>query len=306
MPELPEVESLRRSLEPIIIGQKIKSIKVFKPKLVSSHGTKRVEDSQKVEEFIKELTGEQILKLDRFAKNIIIKMKSGKIILVHLKMTGQLVYVSKNLKGKKKVFIEGGHPIKDTEKLDYPTKHSHIIFELNKGDLYFNDTRMFGYVLYYPSLEILEQQAHFKTKGIDPFNENFDQSYFIFRFSNLSGTVKKNFLEQKVVNGLGNIYADEVCFASNVHPLRENKSLTYNELIQLYENIQKILFNAISAGGSSVANYLLADGSKGNYAKQHKVYNRGGKSCYICNTILSSVKHGGRTTVFCYKCQEQG
>jgi formamidopyrimidine-DNA glycosylase len=308
MPELPEVESLRRSLEPVMLGQKIIKVEVFKPKLVSSHGTKRTENIEKVAEFIKELTGETIVKIDRVAKNIIITTKSGKIILVHLKMTGQLVYVENQKKdGKEKSgkIVSGGHPIENKD-ISYPSKHSHIIFKLGRGTLYYNDTRMFGYLLYYKNEKELFEQEHFKTGGLDPFHKDFDQSHFIFKFSSLPGTVKKNFLDQKVVNGLGNIYADEVCFASHVNPMRQNKSLTYEELVALYNNIQEIIFNAISDGGSSVANYLMADGSKGNYAKKHKVYNRGGKPCLICGTILTSIKHAGRTTVFCEKCQEQG
>jgi len=300
MPELPEVESLRLSLIPLIIGQKIVKVKVFKPKLVSNKGTKRIESEEKVKEFETQLVGEYIKSLNRKAKNLILTTFSGKIILIHLKMTGQLVYKSNQ---KDKQVVVGGHPIAISE-VEVPNKHSHIIFELENGTLYFNDTRMFGYVLYFKSEKSLEEQNHFENLGAEPFEDSFNVKQFKKGMKGRKGNLKALFLSQEIVVGLGNIYCDEVCFDSKVLPTRNVDTLTVLQLETLYYSILKIIDLAIQAGGSSVANYLLADGSKGNYAKQHKVYNRGGKECLVCNTILTSQKLAGRTTVYCTKCQK--
>lgn len=299
MPELPEVESLRRSLLPYIIGQKIIKVQVFKPKLVSDKGTMRTESADKVKQFELELTGEYIKSLDRRAKNLILTTFSGKIILIHLKMTGQLVYKSHD---PNQEAVVGGHPIAISQ-IEVPNKHSHIIFELEQGSLYFNDTRMFGYLLYFPSLSALDSENHFESLGAEPFPETFSLEYFKKAMSGRKGNLKALFLGQEVVVGLGNIYCDEVCFDAGILPTRSVDSLKTKEIEKLYYSILKILDLAVEAGGSSVANYLLGDGSKGNYAKQHKVYNKGGKECLVCGNKLFSQKLAGRTTVYCKFCQ---
>lgn len=299
MPELPEVESLRRSLVPKLKGQKILKIQVHKPKIVSGKGTVRTENLSKVQEFVDGLVGETMVDIDRKAKNLIFETGSGKILLIHLKMTGQLVYQS-NLSGES---VSGGHPI-EFKTGDLPSKHSHIIFTLSDGILYYNDTRMFGYALFYPNLAAVIEEKHFEGLGVDPFDKDrFTEKYFVENFGKLSGTVKKNFLEQNVVVGLGNIYADEVCFDAGIRPDRQSKSLKKSELQKLFASINKIIPLAVSEGGSSVANYLLGDGSKGNYANYHKVYKRSGKNCLVCKNTLDSIKHSGRTTVYCRYCQ---
>lgn len=299
MPELPEVESLRKSLIPFIVGQKIIKITVTKPKLVSDKGTKRTESETKVNQFISELENEYIKSLERRAKNLILTTLSGKIILIHLKMTGQLVYKSKD---PKEEGVQGGHPIALSE-VEVPNKHSHIIFELEHGTLYFNDTRMFGYVLYFSNQESLDAENHFDKLGVEPFSESFSLDYFKKAMKGRKGNLKSLLLSQEVVVGLGNIYCDEVCFDSKILPTRSAETLSPVEIKTMYYSILKIMDLAVEAGGSSVANYLLGDGTKGNYAKQHKVYNRGGKQCLVCGTILESQKLAGRTTVYCKTCQ---
>ena len=162
MPELPEVESLRRSLEPHIVAKEVVSVEVRKPKLVSGSGTKRQARPEKQLEFEQELVGQKIVSVQRIAKNLLISFESGKLLLVHLKMTGQLVY-----QGTNHDITLGGHPIEISES-QLPNKHTHIIFTLDQGVLYYNDVRMFGYVLYYPNLESLKQQHSFINLGMDP------------------------------------------------------------------------------------------------------------------------------------------
>lgn len=299
MPELPEVENLRIALEKNILGQKILNVKVSKPKLVSGKGTLRKASAKKVEEFVKGLKDEKFVKVSRRAKNLIFHFKSGKIILAHLKMSGQFVYKPKN----KKVAVIGGHPIELSEK-ELPNKHTHIIFELEKGTLYFNDTRMFGYVLYYPSLLAFDKEEHFTHLGLEPFDEKFTLEYFEKELKNKSGKIKSVLMDQKIVTGLGNIYADESLFEAKIDPRRSPSSLIKSEISLLYKALVRIMRRAIEVGGSSVATYRLLDDSRGNYAREHKVYGKYGKNCFRCKHPLEKIQIQGRTTVFCPKCQK--
>lgn len=299
MPELPEVESVRESLEPYLIGNKVVKVFVNKPKLVSGSGTKRFEDLEKVSEFIKEFTGESVKSVKRRAKNIMIVFESGKVLLVHLKMTGQLVY-----RDNDDNLAYGGHPIRGSVgRNELPNKHTHVVFEMEKGTLYYNDTRMFGYLLFYPNMESLIESGHYDGLGYEPTSDEFTFEVFRNDMKRRRGVLKHLFLNQKVVVGLGNIYCDEVCFEAGVRPDRRVESLSDQEIELLYEAITRIIPAAIKAGGSSVANYVLGDGSRGTFVEEHKVYNRGGKECLVCGEVLAKDKIAGRTTVYCDNCQ---
>lgn len=299
MPELPEVENLRLGLEKNILGQKILSVKVNKPKLVSGKGTLRTASKNKVLDFESGLKNEKFLKVDRRAKNLIFHFKSGKIVLAHLKMSGQFVYKPKN----KKASVIGGHPIELSEK-ELPNKHTHIIFELEKGMLYYNDTRMFGYVLYYPSASSFDKENHFTLLGLEPLDKNFTSEYFEKELRSKKGKIKSVLMDQKIVTGLGNIYADESLFEAKINPCRTASSLTKSEIALLYKAILRIMRRAILVGGSSVATYRLLDDTRGNYAREHKVYGKYGEKCSRCKTPLEKIIVQGRTTVFCAKCQK--
>ncbi len=300
MPELPEVENLRLGLVRSIVGQKILEIKVNKPKLVSGKGTKRVASTQKVKEFIKGVENETFVELDRRAKNIIFKLSHNKILLSHLKMSGQFVYKSFNRKEK---IITGGHPIELSEK-ELPNKHSHIIFKLEHGTLYYNDTRMFGYLLYYKNQKEFEKENHFKLYGIEPLSKEFTLKYLLESLKNKKGKIKIVLMDQKIVTGLGNIYADESLFEARIQPTRSPNSLTKIEITKLRKAIIRILKRAVKVGGSSVATYRLLDNTQGNYAREHKVYGKDGQLCINCETLLKKIKLGGRTTIFCKRCQK--
>jgi formamidopyrimidine-DNA glycosylase len=299
MPELPEVENLRLGLSRTIVGQKIRSVEVKKPKLVSGKGTLRLASLKKVKEFIGGTTGEKFLSLDRRAKNLIFKLSHGKIILVHLKMSGQFVY--KPNSGNKRV--EGGHPIELSEK-QLPNKHTHVIFELEKGTLYYNDTRMFGYLLYYPDSKTFEDENHFDVHGFEPFSKEFTAKFFFNALKNKNGKIKAVLMDQKIVTGLGNIYADESLFEARIRPDRGASSLSRAEAEKLHKAIIRILKRAVKVGGSSVATYRLLDDSRGNYAREHKVYGKSGKMCSDCGKPLSKTVIQSRTTIFCPRCQK--
>jgi len=297
MPELPEVESLRLSLLPKVVGSKIKKVRVLMPKLVSSKGTTRKVSTKKLSEFINGLENTQIMSINRRAKNLIFNLDSQGLFLVHLKMTGQLAF-----KGDDKIVV-GGHPIAESE-ITLPNKHSYVIFELDNGTLYYNDVRQFGYLLYYNSKTELDKERHFDNLGLEPLADEFNWEDFYTRIKSKTGNIKKLFLDQTVVVGLGNIYADEVLFKAGVLPNRTVKSLSKSEIKKIFEAIKLILPKAVELGGSSVANYIMADGSRGTYAREHKVYGRAGKPCLVCGTILEKSVQAGRTTVFCRVCQK--
>lgn len=300
MPELPEVENLRLGLEKYILNQKILNIKITKPKLVSGKGTLRSPSKKKVAEFVIGLEGEKFIAIDRRAKNLIFKLTKNKIILAHLKMSGQFVYTPRT-KNLEPVF--GGHPIELSE-TTLPNKHSHIIFKLEKGTLYYNDTRMFGYVIFLPDVSLLEKDGHFMKLGVEPINKDFTLKYFQEKLKNKKGKIKAVLLAQNIVTGIGNIYADESLFEAKINPSRRADTLKKEEVESLHKAIKRIINKAIKVGGSSVATYRLIDDSKGNYAREHKVYSKAGKKCINCGSILKKTVIQNRTTVFCPKCQK--
>jgi formamidopyrimidine-DNA glycosylase len=300
MPELPEVESIRRGLESVLLGQKILQTTINKPKLVSGSGNKRVVSPQKTLDFVQKTAKRKITQVGRRNKNLILELDDNSAIVIHLKMTGQLVYKPNSASQK---MVLGGHPIELSEK-QIPNKHTHIIFELEKGNLFYNDVRQFGYLLYFEDKNGLDFQAHFQDLGLEPLSKEFTLKYFEESLAKTKSILKKVLLDQKIVVGLGNIYADEVCFRAKVLPFRQALTLSKAEVKKLYEAIVEILPLAILEGGSSVANYLLADGSRGNFARFHQVYGKSGKPCLVCSQILQSQKINGRTTVYCLHCQK--
>jgi len=307
MPELPEVESLRLGLKKVLIGQKILSTKILNKKLISGNGTTRIADIKKEKEFISGLKDKNIISVERRAKNIIIKMENDSVIVIHLKMTGQLVYQdnkNKKINAIRNNIITGGHPIIESYKQDLPHKHTHIIFELEKGMLYYNDVRQFGYVLYYENMAGAVGAGHFQKIGLEPFDKNFTLEYFKENIKKKNKNIKSVLLEQSIVVGCGNIYADEICFASKVLPMRNCKTLDDKEIKSLHSNIISILENAIAHGGSSISDYLLADGSRGNYARLHKVYGKYNTPCTVCKNLLKKTMISGRATVYCDICQK--
>ncbi|MBP6866019.1 MAG: bifunctional DNA-formamidopyrimidine glycosylase/DNA-(apurinic or apyrimidinic site) lyase [Candidatus Pacebacteria bacterium] len=299
MPELPEVENLRIGLEKNIIGQKILDVEVKNSKIISGKGTLRTASIKKTKEFEEGLKGEKFTAVKRRAKNLIFELTHNKLILAHLKMTGQFAYKANTGKTK----VTGGHPIEISEST-LPNKHTHIIFKLEKGTLYFNDTRKFGYVLYFGDKNKFEKENHFEKLGLEPQDKDFNLSYLTEKLKNKSGKIKAVLMSQDVVVGVGNIYADESLFESGINPVRKASSLTKKEIEKLHTAIVRILKQAIKVGGSSVATYRLLDETQGNYAREHKVYGKAGKNCTKCGKPLEKTTVQTRTTVFCPRCQK--
>jgi len=299
MPELPEVENLRIGLEKVILDQKILNIEVKNLKIISGKGTTRTASTVKAKEFKQGLEGEKFTGVKRRAKNLIFELSHDKFILAHLKMTGQFAYHANDGKNK----INGGHPIEISE-TSLPNKHTHVIFKLEKGNLYYNDTRKFGYVLYFESKKSFDKEDNFNKLGLEPLDKYFNVKYLAENLKNKKGKVKALLLDQSIVTGIGNIYTDESLFESGIMPTRIGSTLTQNEVTKLHSTLIRIIKRAIKVGGSSVATYRLIDESKGNYAREHKVYGKTGKPCLNCQTTLEKTVVQGRTTVFCNKCQK--
>jgi formamidopyrimidine-DNA glycosylase len=286
MPELPEVETIRRDLSAKIIDKKIKNICIGKKRIVKN-------SSQK---FIKTLTGNKFIKIDRMGKLLIIGLQDNKqYLLVHLKMTGQLIYC---YKGK---YVAGGHSLpKIGDSL--PNKYSHVIFSFADGSrLFFNDLRQFGY------LEIVDAKKLKKVKskfGIEPLTNNFKLENFKVILKKRTAPIKAVLLNQQLVAGIGNIYADEILFAAKILPTRPANSLRDNEIKNIYLAAEKIIKTAIKYRGTTFNDYVDAQGNVGSFVKHLKVYGRAGKKCLRCGGIIKKIKLGGRGTHFCSECQK--
>ncbi len=282
MPELPEVETIRRGLNKSLVGQKIIRVNVRIPKLFSG--------------FPEMLAGQRVLEIERRAKMLIWKLDKS-YLMIHLKMTGQLIYVPK--KGE---MVIGGHPDK-LYSLDLPHKHTHVIFDFENGTLYFNDLRKFGWI------KVMADPEQIKTavKEVGPEYDwpEFTLQYFKKKLEKRKTiTIKQVLLDQSIVAGIGNIYADETLFCAKVLPRRKITSLSAAEIERIFSCIPKVLNLSLKHGGTSSRNYLQSDGSMGTYLKVANVYKREGEPCKVCGTPIERVKIAGRSSHFCPHCQK--
>ena len=285
MPELPEVETIKRELSKSLKGQVISDIEVLWAKTVSP--TTAIN-------FKEIVIGKKIISLERRAKMLLIHLDKNISLAIHLKMTGQLIFVPK--KGK---IISGGHPTHDVQT---PGRHTRLIFSLKSGDkLYFNDLRKFGWV------RILDEKLkkYIETEvGIEPLSKTFaivNLKKILEKYPNR--TVKQILLDQKLIAGIGNIYADESDFLSKVLPMRKVKTLTEKEITDLHKNIIAVLKLSISKKGTSSKNYLRSNGQKGGFVPYLMVYGRKGEPCKVCGSEILKTKHAGRGTHYCTICQ---
>lgn len=280
MPELPEVETIRQGLKKYLTNKAIVSVTTDTPKLFPNHP-----DLVQMH-----LIGSEIKDVKRRGKAMLIELASGYVLTVHLKMTGQMVYVDKEWQDKRE---EG------------KGRFTHIIFTLSDGShLYYNDQRKFGWVKLLSAEEVAELKF-LKEMGPEPFSKEFSADYFIKKLRRRPNTaIKTAILDQKVVAGVGNIYADESLFLSKIMPNRAVESLTDNEIKRLRQNIIKVLKYSIDLGGSSRKDYVNAVGQKGDYLDEAFVYNRTGQACRQCDSPIEKIKLVGRGTHFCRRCQK--
>lgn len=290
MPELPEVETITRQLKEKIVGLEIRDVEVKKKRLFKGNP--------------KEIISLQVENVRRRAKMIVLDLLHSRSggganlhLLIHLKMTGQLVYSTKNNQ------FGGGHPIPPFNQ-EVPNKYTYVTFEFNDGShLYYNDLRQFGWI---KIIEDKELKQEFKDFGPEPLDRNFTAEILKTNLRKYPRKkIKPTLMEQTVVAGLGNIYAAEVCFQAGIFPTRTITTLTNKDYDNLYQAIKEVLVLAIKYKGTSADAYVTLEGKQGTYRDKLWVYGREGLSCpNKCGGKVKKIQLNRRGTYFCPKCQK--
>ncbi|MDH4358843.1 MAG: bifunctional DNA-formamidopyrimidine glycosylase/DNA-(apurinic or apyrimidinic site) lyase [Candidatus Berkelbacteria bacterium] len=288
MPELPEVEIIKKGLDDKIVGKTVSDIEIKVPKMFQ--GKKD------------DVVGAKITSIERRAKMLIINLSNKNSLLIHLKLTGQLVFDYKA--GDKSKRVAGGHPSKDWV-ADLPNQFTHVIFKFSDGSvLYFNDLRKFGYVKVYKTGEIDEQKV-LRELGPEPFSKEFSVDYLMRIFAKRPRVkIKQVLMDQTVISGVGNIYSDEALFCARISPLRLAKDVEKTELIKLVSCVREILQKGLKYEGSSENTFVNVEGKQGEMQKHFQVYQQTGKPCPECGTKIERIKIGGRSSHFCSTCQK--
>jgi formamidopyrimidine-DNA glycosylase len=299
MPELPEVETIRRGLTKFLKEAKITKVKILCEK--SFIGPKETVENREIKE------------VRRRGKALLIDLKNGITMMIHLRMTGQLIYRGNETDSRD--LIESGHlEIDDTFAGGHPTdsffsalpnKQTRVIFELENGKLFFNDQRKFGFVKLIETAEV-ENDKFIKSLAKEPWDITFEE-FKENLMHHKSAPIKATILNQKVIAGVGNIYADEALFFAKIHPKRETGSLSDEEIKNLLEGIKTVMQASIDSGGSTMQTYVKADGTKGDYLRLFaKVFRRENEPCENCGTEIVKIRVAGRGTHICPHCQKEG
>jgi formamidopyrimidine-DNA glycosylase len=283
VPELPEVETIRAGLAKLLPGMVVKDVWYDWDKSFPNAPA----------DVARFLVGSKIEKVRRRAKVLIIELSGGWALIIHLKMTGQLVFVGKGQR------FGAGHP---GEELigELPVKSTHVILDFTDGSkLFFNDQRKFGWMRLMPALEIPEIDF-FKKVGPEPLDDDFTVDRFIERLQRRKNSnIKSVLLDQTVVAGIGNIYADESLWSAKIHPAALVKDIPKTKLVLLYNAVRDVLNLSISKGGSTDKNYVDAQGRKGSYLSFANVFRREGQPCPRCGTPIEKIRVAGRGTHIC-------
>ena len=272
MPELPEVETVRRSIAPVLEGARLEGVEIRDPRLVRPFDPMLV---------ARELVGERVTEVGRRGKYLIVRFESGRALLIHLRMTGSLRHARRGALA------------------DDP--HTRAVLRLdNASDVAYRDVRRFG------TWELLEERelSPFLNARVGPEPlGSFTAARLGLRLQGRRAPLKSALLDQRTVAGLGNIYVDEALWWSRLHPLRSAGSLDDDELARLHRAIRRVLRRGIERQGSTLREYALPDGSSGRMQDEFHAYGRGGGPCDRCGTPLQRIVVGGRTTTFCPRCQ---
>ncbi|SHE75737.1 DNA-(apurinic or apyrimidinic site) lyase [Seinonella peptonophila] len=273
MPELPEVETVRRTLEKLIVGRTISDVTVRLPRIVRQPS---------IDLFAKNLMGKTISRVDRRGKFLKLFCEPW-VLISHLRMEGKY------------------RVVKQGEPLD---RHAHILFHFDDGEeLRYYDVRQFGTMDLIPAGQE-NQLAPLDKLGIEPFDPGFTLDWFAKQMSQKRTRCKSLLLNQEFIVGLGNIYVDEALFSAGIHPERQAASLTLDELKRLYQSIIQTLSSALEAGGSSVRSYVNGAGEMGHFQVNLQVYGRKGEPCKRCGHSIERKVVAGRGTHICPKCQQ--
>ncbi len=268
MPELPEVETIKRTLTPKLLGRRIKGVEIRLEKLVQP----------RPEAFAAQIRERRIESLGRRGKVLLLKLSGDQGLLVHFRLTGQLV------------FLEPGQP---------EPPHTHILFTLDQGQLAYADLRQFGRLELWPWSR-LPEHPFLRRLGPEPLDMDLETFRQLLKRSR---RLKDLLLDQGVLAGLGNIYVDESLFCAGLSPLRKAATLGPEESLRLWRCIKDILSEALALRGSSVRNYVDGAGESGRFQERHKVYQRRDQPCPRCGAPIAYARVAGRGTYFCPRCQ---
>lgn len=273
MPELPEVETIARGLRAVLPGRRILSVRLGK--------TDFIDDPAAIE---RELPGARIVAVRRLGKFLLLDLESSNesphnfSLLIHLGMTGRLVTCDPEA------------PV---------PQHTHVFFALDNGrELRYTDVRRFGRIGILPQGQ---QEASLSSLGLDPLEAS--ESQFVALLNDRRARIKALLLDQHVLRGIGNIYADESLWRARIHPMRLGANLTSEELRRLHRAVRDVLNEAIRLRGSSIADYVDSDGNLGGFQRRHRVYQREGKKCFRCGAVIRRAIVAGRSSHFCPRCQ---
>ena len=281
MPELPEVETIVRELDRVLPGKKITTVSVLRAK--SFIGDE------------KELVGKTIGSVERRSKMTVVGFSHyPKKLVIHLKMTGQLIYLSGTHR------VVGGHPTPDWVN-ELPSKSTRIVMELDNGaKLFFNDLRVFGWMKIIQNSEFRIQESRMPP---DVTSEEFTVEYFAKVLGKSGRPIKLVLMDQAKFGGVGNIYANDALYLARISPKRKAKEITEKEEGELYEAVKKVINLGIKYGGASVDKYVDAAGMGGKYQEHFLVYGRNGQKCTRDRDVIKKIKLGGRGTYYCPGCQ---
>jgi formamidopyrimidine-DNA glycosylase len=273
VPELPEVETVRRRLAPVLEGRRFEHVEITDPRLT------RPDDPFEV---ARELEGERVTKVDRRGKYLIVRFESGRALLIHLRMTGSLRHAS------------GGELQEDL--------HRRAVVNLDDGsDVAYRDVRRFGTWLL---LEPSDVDTYIDTRvGREPLDDAYKAKHLAEKLEHRRAPIKAAILDQRTVAGVGNIYADEALWRAKVHPLTPANELTPDEVKAVHKGIRSSLQAGVRRQGSTLRDYQLPDGSSGTAQDKFKVYGRAGLPCERCGTPIDKIRVAGRGTYYCPYCQ---
>ncbi len=278
MPELPEVETIRRDLEKEVVGKRIKTVEVTGLRSIRRHTTKK--------QFISLLEGRKIVAVERKGKYLLVKLEGSDYLVIHLGMSGQLIW------------SKGGKEEK--------AKHTHVVFSFTPaGQLRFLDPRTFG-ELFVTSADDLESEVpELAHLGFDPVEQAISWTSFGEMLHVKHRKLKDLLMDQKFIAGIGNLYSDEILWNAGLRYDRSSDDLSSQEIRRLYRAMSETLHDAIKHRGSSLADEQYRDlyGKVGNFASEHNVYDREGQPCRRCRSAIARIKLGGRSHYLCERCQ---
>lgn len=284
MPELPEVETVRRGLAPALVGRRIKRAVLKRTDLRFPFPPR----------FAARLKGRRVDALTRRAKYLVAQLDDGSAWITHLGMTGRWSVIGAEQQPGDFYYAEPPDPA-----------HTHVVIEMEEGGrLEFNDPRRFGYMDLIAA-DALETHPFFAAMGPEPLGNEFHLPYLKHAFAHKKTSVKAALLDQRVVAGLGNIYVVEALHRAGIAPTRPAGRISTQRLERLFHAIRAVLEEAIEAGGSTLSDYAAVDGARGAFQQRFRVYDREGKACSTkdCGGTIARAVHGGRSTFWCPRCQ---